>query len=116
MEIHQSIYRLYRIGVDVRFCWVPAHVGMEGNQENDKIAKQAVELTDVIKMTFGKGEVKAILKKELMNKWQERWDKGSSGRTYYGIQKRINAHGVMRGNRREETVLQIRQICLIIRV
>ena len=105
LEVHQSIYRLYRTGVDIRFCWVPAHVGLEGNEEADKIAKSALELTETIKMTYGKGEIKAILKKELMNKWQDRWDKDSSGRTYYNVQKSINANGVVRGNRREETII-----------
>ncbi|MBE7326108.1 hypothetical protein IEQ44_15850, partial [Nocardioides sp. Y6] len=78
---------------------------MEGNEEADKIDKSALELTETIKMTYGKGEVKAILKKELMNKWQDRWDKDSSGSTYYNIQKKISANGVVRGKRREETII-----------
>ena len=40
-----------------------------------------------------------------MKKWQDRWDVDKSGRKYYSLQKSINAQGVNRSNRREESVL-----------
>jgi len=38
LEIQQSLFRLQRLRTDVRFCWVPAHVGIKGNEGADKIA------------------------------------------------------------------------------
>ena len=41
----------------------------------DKIAKIATKINNIIDMPYGKTEVKAILKKEVIKKWQERWDR-----------------------------------------
>lgn len=37
-EILQNLYRIYRIGVNISFLWVPAYVGVEGNEEADQLA------------------------------------------------------------------------------
>ena len=105
LETQHSLYRLHRTGIFVRFCWVPAHVGIKGNEGADKNAKIATKMDNIIDIPFGKAEVKAILKKEVMKKWQDRWDREITGRNYYNIQKNVSAHGVKRKNRREETVL-----------
>jgi len=39
------------------FLWVPAHVGVETDEELDKLAKQSVKLTD-INIKLSKKEVK----------------------------------------------------------
>ena len=41
----------------------------------------------------------------MKEKWQNRWNMDKSGRNYYIVQKSINAKGVVRKNRREETIL-----------
>uniref|UniRef100_A0A8C9Z4M2 ribonuclease H n=1 Tax=Sander lucioperca TaxID=283035 RepID=A0A8C9Z4M2_SANLU len=42
MELHHSLLRLHRGGIDVQFCWVPAHKGVKGNEGADKLAKEAL--------------------------------------------------------------------------
>ena len=66
-----------------------SHVGIEGNEEADTVAKSSLELIEIIKVPFSKGEAKAILKEEMNKKWQNSWDSDSKGRTYYNIQKSI---------------------------
>lgn len=44
-----------------------------------------------------------MIKKET-KKWQERWDVDNRGRKYHSVQKSINAQGVNRRNRKEESV------------
>lgn len=105
LEIQQSLFRLQRLRIDVRFCWVPAHTGVQGNEGADNIAKKSTKMNNVINIPLGKGEAKAIIKKEMLKKWQDRWDVDKSGRKYYSLQKSINAQGVNRSNRREESVL-----------
>ena len=34
-EIFQCLFRMQRLGIDVIFCWVLAHVGLEGNETAD---------------------------------------------------------------------------------
>ena len=41
LKIQQWVYFLECRGTSVKFCWVPAHVKVSGNEEADKLAKQA---------------------------------------------------------------------------
>jgi ribonuclease HI len=42
-EVLQCFYRVRQMGVFVMFLCAPAHVGVEGNEEVDVIAKQALK-------------------------------------------------------------------------
>ncbi len=90
MEVYLSLYRLKEAGIMVYFCWVPAHVGVSGNEVVDKLAKKALGKMEVdVKVLMGKKEAKSILKKKLMNKWQIRWDNSSTGRWCYSITQTV---------------------------
>jgi len=39
MKCYKNLYRIYRIGV-ISFLWVPAHVGVEDNEEVDQLSWQ----------------------------------------------------------------------------
>ncbi len=39
MEIMQTLYRIQMMGITVVFLWVPAHIGIQGNETADKEAK-----------------------------------------------------------------------------
>uniref|UniRef100_A0A3B5QMN0 Reverse transcriptase domain-containing protein n=1 Tax=Xiphophorus maculatus TaxID=8083 RepID=A0A3B5QMN0_XIPMA len=68
LEIPHILFRLYRGGIDVWFCWVPAHEGVKGNEKADKLAKRALEGEITISIPFGKGEGKSLIKSKEMAK------------------------------------------------
>ena len=69
-EIYETLYRLHHSQTKVRFMWIPAHRGIEGNEMADSLAKQSQEIT--MEVTFSKGEAKTM--SSIMTEWQKQWD------------------------------------------
>lgn len=42
-EIYETLFRQHHIKIEVRFMWVPAPRGIEGNEAADTLAKQALK-------------------------------------------------------------------------
>ena len=107
LEIKYLLANIRNLGIIVQFCWVPAHIGIKGNEMADKIAKKALEKEHIdIKVPLGKGEAKSIIKNETMQKWQDEWESDPKARQYHKVQsqvggKRVSALGF---DRREEVV------------
>ncbi len=69
-ETRHILLNIRNLGIEVQFCWVPAHIGIKGNEKADKIAKEALEKEQVeINTSMGKGEIKAKIKCETMQIW-----------------------------------------------
>ena len=109
LDVLMLLLRLQRAGVSVRFCWVPAHVGVEGNERADSVAKGALRLADgaVLQIPYGKGEAKSLIRAAVGKTWQEGWDKDAKGRHFHGIQRAV-AGWTGRGRCRREEVVHSR--------
>lgn len=76
--------------VKVVFIWVPVQVGLQGNEEADKMAKQATMEENIgMEVNYSRSEVKAIIMKRIMGKWQFHWEAGKNGRQMYNIQLKV---------------------------
>ncbi len=64
IDLYHSLLRIHRGGIDVQFCWVPAHEGVKGNENADKLAKEALLKEISVPIPLGKGEGKAIVKRK----------------------------------------------------
>ncbi len=43
-EVLLNLFRIRQLRIDVHFLWVPAHVCVDGNEEEDLLAKKALKL------------------------------------------------------------------------
>ncbi len=63
IEIHIMLFRLQRMGIEVQFFWILAHMGLKDslNEQADKLAKKALKEYDnkVIKVAYGRGEARS---------------------------------------------------------
>ena len=90
----------------VRFCWVPAHVGIFGNEEADREAR-AVCLTGEFKLdSTPYSDMKRPTRSYILKKWQERWSTLATNTKYKRIRKNIEIWpSSFNPNRRFEVVL-----------
>lgn len=89
-ETSLILCRINKIGCEVGFIWIPAHVAIQGNEEADTVAKNAIEQENVkLELEFGPPEHSFVINQAAKETWQNSWDKEHKGRTFYSIQKRI---------------------------
>ena len=74
----------------IQFCWVKAHVGIQGNEKAGTLAKEAGTNEDIIE--FYKKVPKSVVLSELggisVEKWQREWDqitKGAITKEYFPV-------------------------------
>ncbi len=80
-EVMQSVFIIRQYGRLVNFVWVPSHMCVKGNEEADRLAKQALHHSQIdIEVTLSKSEIKAIIAKE-----------GTKDRHLYGIQEKVGS-------------------------
>lgn len=105
-NIYSIMYELDEEEIQVSFVWVPAHVGVEGNEDADILAKQALKSHVVeLDVPLSKAEAKSIIKKHMCTTWQEVWDFVDTGRHLHNIQKQVGGGRRASRSRREEAVL-----------
>ena len=70
-DIFLMLYRMELKGLSTCFLWVPAHVGVEGNEQVDMLAKGSLKTKHVdLKTPLNKEEAKSIIRKYAQSVWQ----------------------------------------------
>ena len=109
-EVLQLANKLQKSGIRISFGWVPAHMGVKGNELADRYAKQAIQKQEVdINEQHSKSEVRSIIKKKVRDIWQYMWDHESTGRNLYKIQRRGGgSRNTVRNNQEENIISKMR--------
>lgn len=105
-RIYSIIYELDWEDIQVSFIWVPAHMGVDGNEGADALAKQALKSQYIqLDVALSKSEAKSIIKNHMHITWQEVWDFLDTGRHLYNIQKQVSGGRRVSRRRREEAII-----------
>ena len=80
LKILEWLYIIERRGIEVKFCWVPAHVGIHGNEEADKLAKQAAKDLLPGRYPLLCNDFYPQIRLVTLNSWQDRWSNLSSNK------------------------------------
>ena len=72
-KVQEWLFRISCRRKSVRFCWVPSHVGIHGNEEADREAKTATIDPDCFFDKVPPSDLKRPIRSYVLRKWQERW-------------------------------------------
>jgi hypothetical protein len=61
------------MGKTISFCWVPSHVGINGNEKADMAARAALSLP-VVNFKIPYTDIKTKIKAHFVKLWQEHWN------------------------------------------
>lgn len=73
LKIRELLFSIAFKSKTVNFCWVPAHVGICGNEAADREAKQAVSSDIVYYKKVPHCDMKPVIRNYIKKSWQERW-------------------------------------------
>ena len=105
-EIFLIMYRLQMKGIFTRFIWVPAHVGVKGNEQEGILAKHALKILHVdLQVPLSKAEVKSFIRTYAQNTWQEHWGMSETGRRLYNIQRHVGDGRKVGFKRSDENII-----------
>ncbi|MCG8430697.1 MAG: endonuclease/exonuclease/phosphatase family protein [Candidatus Omnitrophica bacterium] len=104
IRILQKLNTLSDQGKKVSFCWIPSHIGIDGNENVDELAKVGLELTPTT-MIIPASDYKSSVNRYVKNKWQQRWNDQTENKLH-AIQPQVGPwSGSHQERRRDQIVL-----------
>ena len=73
LDIQYFLRRVFEKGKSVTFCWSPGHVGIKGNEDADKAAKQAASNIQINFKSVPHLDTKSCTKRVVNDKFEEIW-------------------------------------------
>ena len=106
-EIKKVINRLYGLGLKIQICWIPAHVGIPGNEKADEAAKSAVN-SPLFSAKLPVKDYICMLKQIIQTAWQNEWDNESNNNKLKQIKPFISSWASSNQSDRKAEVLLTR--------
>ena len=94
-----------RRGFTVKFCWVPSHVGIVGNERADVAAKAATRLNHISSMGIPISDFRNIIRFYCRDRWQDHWYNLANNFKLKSIRPSVHPWHHCRMDRRSSIVL-----------
>ncbi|GFU43951.1 RNase H domain-containing protein [Trichonephila clavipes] len=65
---------------DIRFCWIPGHAGITGNELADTAARSATGSSE--RFPIPHSDLKACFRLKLQSVWQSNWDQQTENKLH----------------------------------
>ena len=82
-HIMNLIWLLSDKGTHVRFCWIPSHCGIEGNEKVDQLAKETLDQDIDPLASVHYTDLKPLVNSYIHQLVQTKWDVAVHGRDLY---------------------------------
>ena len=82
-DIYFTLQEIEELGIDLWIVWIPAHVGIAGNETADQLAKTAIAFQNISQpIPLSIPEIKAVILAYLLSNWQLLRDTSTTGEFY----------------------------------
>jgi tubulin alpha len=91
VEAIQVLDRLRQLGWEVEFRWIPAHVGVPGNEEADRMAKEAANPAQITERSGANSirtliaTTKSAIRQTMKHEWEVAWENAKHGRDLFRL-------------------------------
>ena len=92
--VGDTVHNLNLIPGNTRLVWIKAHVGHDGNERADTLAKEGTRLTNVARVALPKQATKLAIRKAIDDIWDFQWTRYHDGRQskqFYQLPNRSKA-------------------------
>ena len=105
-QIQEQINRIKNNrDVNITLCWIPAHVGVAGNELADQAAKDA-SMQQPEEVELPAGDYYPVINEAISTKWQREWDTVDNTNKLKNIKKKVKAWETSNNmNRKIEVIL-----------
>ena len=75
LKLKLKMHRILTRGMNISLVWIPSHVGIEGNEMADELAKFSLKKEDMKNLKVPYSDYKQLLSEHFQGKWQTSWSK-----------------------------------------
>ena len=93
------------LGISIHVDWIPAHVGIPGNELADAIAHSAMTNGTPDHTVPSKSDIYPQINEAIMKKWQQQWKNTPTGQIYQSIQPNIQRRAQQYSSNRKIDVI-----------